>query len=102
MFIPCWGGVGVGESLRFEGKLLSATISRQANKWFVSLHVDTPNPFSPMENENQVAIGIDLGVTTFATLSTGERIIGPKAHKAKLNRLKRLSKSVSRKEKGSA
>jgi len=100
--IPHLGWVRMRESLRFEGKILSATISRRANKWFVSLNVATVNPPTSTENENQVAVGIDLGLTQFATLSTGEIITGPKSHKAKLNRLKRLSKSLSRKQKGSA
>lgn len=99
--IPHLGWVRMRESLRFEGKIVSATISRCADKWFVSIHVETSKPIS-IENENQVAIGIDLGLTQFATLSTGEFILGPKPHKAKLQRLKRLSKSFSRKQKGSA
>ena len=37
-----------------------------------------------------------------ATLSTGEVIVGPKPHKALLARLRRLSRSLSRKQKGSA
>jgi putative transposase len=90
------------ESLRFEGKIVSATISRRANKWFVSLNVATVHLPTPIENENQVVVGIDLGLTQFATLSTGEIITGPKPHQAKLDRLKRLSKSLSRKQKGSA
>lgn len=100
--IPHLGWVRMRESLRFEGKILSATISRRAGKWFASINVETAQPISFTENENQVAVGIDLGLTQFATLSTGEIILGPKPHKAKLNRLKRLSKSLSRKQKGSA
>jgi len=90
------------ESLRFEGKILSATVSRRADKWFVSINVETAKAILLTENENQVAVGVDLGLTQFATLSTGEIIIGPKPHKAKLSSLKRLSKSLSRKQKGSA
>ena len=100
--IPCLGWVRMRESLRFEGKMLSATISRCADKWFVSITVDILNPLFTKANENQVAVGVDLGLTQFATLSTGEMIEGPKPHKAKLNRLKRLSRSLSRKQKGSA
>lgn len=99
--IPHLGWVRMRESLRFKGKILSATISRCADKWFVSINVETARPILLTENENQVAVGIDLGLTSFATLSTGEVIIGPKPHKAKLDRLKRLSKSLSRKQKGS-
>lgn len=99
--IPHLGWVRMRESLRFEGKILSATISRRANKWFVSLNVETAKSVFFTENKNQVSVGIDLGLSQFATLSTGVVITGPKPHKAKLNRLRRLSRSLSRKQKGS-
>lgn len=44
---------------------------------------------------------MDFGCTNFATLSTGEKIEGPKPHKAVLNRLARLNRSLHRKVKGS-
>lgn len=44
---------------------------------------------------------MDLGVSALATLSTGEVISGPKPHKALMGRLRRLSRSLSRKPKGS-
>src|SRR5580704_6523209 len=75
--IPHLGWVRMRESLRFVGKILSATISRGADKWFVSITVDMPDPSITMANENQVAVGIDLGVSRFATLSTGKVILGP-------------------------
>jgi putative transposase len=100
--IPNLGWVRMRESLRFTGKILSATISRVADRWFVSITVDTPdNPHLP-KAENQGAVGVDLGVSALATLSTGETIPGPKAYRALLARLRRLSKSLSRKQKGSA
>jgi putative transposase len=99
--IPHLGWVRMRESLRFIGKIISATISRVANKWFVSVTVDTRIDPTPATNENQVVVGVDLGVSDFATLSTGEAIQGPKPYKTQLNRLQRLSKSLSRKQKGS-
>jgi putative transposase len=89
------------ESLRYIGKIVSATISRSANKWFVSVTVETQKPAQPTANDNQVAVGVDLGLHHFATLSTGEKITGPKPHKALMNRLKRLSRNLSRKQKRS-
>jgi putative transposase len=100
--IPNLGWVRMRESLRFAGKLLSATISRVADRWFVSIAVDTPNTSHLPQAENQGAVGVDLGVKALATLSTGETIPGPKPHKALLGRLRRLSRSLSRKQKGSA
>jgi putative transposase len=86
------------EVLRFQGKIMSATVSRAADKWFVSITVEVPELNLP-KAENQGAAGIDLGIHSLATLSTGETIKGPKPHKALLSRLKRLSRSLSRKEK---
>jgi putative transposase len=111
--IPHLGWVRMREPLRFRGKLMSATISRVADRWFVSITMDTPDtshlPQAENEprDENQVqgefrAVGVDLGVSALATLSTGEKIAGPKAHTALLARLRRLSRSLSRKQKGSA
>ena len=100
--IPRLGWVRMRESLRFAGKIMSATISRVANRWFVSITVDTEDNSHLPKAENQGAAGVDLGVSALATLSTGEVIDGPKPHKALLLRLKRLSRSLSRKQKGSA
>ncbi|WP_290374358.1 RNA-guided endonuclease InsQ/TnpB family protein [Turicimonas muris] len=100
--IPRLGWVRMRESLRFAGKIMSATISRVANRWFVSITVDTEDNSHLPKAENQGAAGVDLGVSALATLSTGEIIAGPKPHKALLLRLKRLSRSLSRKQKGSA
>ncbi len=96
--IPNLGWVRMRESLRFTGKIMSATLSRVADKWFVSITVDTED--SPKRRaENQGATGVDLGVSALATLSTGEKVIGPKPHRALLKRQKRLSRSLSRKHK---
>ena len=98
--IPKLGWVSMTETLRFKGKIISATVSRIADKWFVSITVEVPELTLP-KAENQGATGVDLGITTLAVLSTGETIKGAKPHKALMQRLKRHSRSLSRKEKGS-
>ena len=98
--IPNLGSVRMREALRFSGKILSATISRTADQWFASITVDTDqNPLPPAENQG--VVGVDLGVSALATLSMGEKVIGAKPHKSLLSRLQRLSRSLSRKVKGS-
>jgi len=100
--IPHLGKVRMREMLRFAGKILSATISRVADRWFVSIAVETPD--APKQKNNfmhQNIVGVDLGLSAMATLSTGEKIQGPKPYKTLLTRLKRLSKEFSRKIKGS-
>lgn len=100
--IPKLGWVRMREALRFTGKIMSATISRVAGRWFVSITVRTEDLSHLPKAENQGAVGVDLGVLALATLSTGERPFrGPKAHAALLSRLRRLSRSLSRKSKGS-
>jgi putative transposase len=98
--IPNLGWVRMRESLRFTGKILSATVSRRADKWFVSITVDTEDK-PKRAAENQGSIGVDLGVTTLATLSTGEKVANCKALDSSLEKLKRLSRQLSRKVKGS-
>ena len=100
--IPNLGLVRMRETLRFSGKILSATISRTADQWFASITVDTQDHNHLPPAENQGTVGVDLGVSALATLSTGEKVTGAKPHKALLSRLKRLSRSLSRKVKGSA
>jgi putative transposase len=59
--IPNLGWVRMREALRFAGKITSATISRVADRWFVSVAVDTQE-ISPLPKaENQSAVGVDLG-----------------------------------------
>ena len=99
--IPKLGWVRMKESLRFTGKILSATVSRIADRWYVSISVDTDHvPMRPAENQGEV--GVDLGVSALATLSTGEKVLGPKPHKALLSRLKRFSRRLSKKQDKSA
>jgi putative transposase len=100
--IPKLGWVRMRENLRFTGKLVSATVSRTADLWFVSLTVELKE--APERCESQAAVGVDLGVNRLATLSNGERIAGPKPLQNKsreLKKLRRLSRRQSRKRKGS-
>ena len=98
--IPKLGWVRMREALRFAGRIVSAAVSRTADRWYVSITVDAPDLHLPPA-ENQGVVGVDLGVTRMATLSTGEIFSGPKALGALLYRLSRLSRSLSRKVKGS-
>jgi len=100
--IPNLGWVRLREPLRFSGKILSATVSRVADRWFVSIAMDTLNTSHLPKAENQGAVGVDLGVSALATLSTGATVEDPKPHKALLSRLRRLSRSLSHKSKGSS
>jgi putative transposase len=100
ILIPRLGWVRMREPLRFVGRTFSATISRSADRWFVIVSVEVATAPSP--REKQAAIGVDLGISVLATLSNGTKVVGPKPHQQKLASLRRLSRSLSRKVKGSA
>ena len=99
LWIPNLGWVRMYEPLRFTGKIMSATVSRQADCWFVSVAVAMPKP--EIKPRPHASVGVDLGCKDLAILSTGEKIAGPKPHKALLSRQRRLQRSLSRKQKGS-
>jgi putative transposase len=97
--MPHLGWVRMREELRFTGKILSATISRIADRWFVSVAIEAPSVHpQPISGKT---IGVDVGVSAMATLSNGQEIVGPKPYQKLLNCLNRLSKALSRKVKGS-
>ena len=98
--IPNLGWVKMRESLRFTGTIMSTTVSRQADRWFVSITVDTEE--TPPPCESQAAVGVDLGVNRLASMSDGTLVEGKKPHKALLCRLRRLSRSLARKQPGSS
>jgi putative transposase len=98
--IPKLGWVRMREKLRFAGSIISATVSRSAGHWYASITVDIHDlPLPPAENQG--VVGLDLGVSALATLSTGEVFTGPKALRSLLEPLRRLSRALSRKVKGS-
>lgn len=104
IFIPKFkGGIKTKFHRTFEGIVKSSTISRTATgKYFVSILVEVNEPDVPMKPicENK-AVGIDLGIKTFAVLSDGTEIPNPKHLKQSLDKVKELQRSLSHKNKGS-
>lgn len=88
---------------QFKGKIKTSTVSRTpTGKYFISILVETEDtlPSKKPIDENK-AVGVDLGIKMFATLSDGNEIQNPKYLKRSLKKLKRMQRSVSRKVKGS-
>src|SRR5690606_3974514 len=78
----------------------TVTVSRDAaGRWFVSLLCeDTITPAPATTN----AVGIDAGITSLVTLSTGEKITNPRHERRDRARLAKAQRELSRKAKGSA
>ena len=81
-------------------KILSATISGRAGRWFASVNVEQEIP-EPSPRPKSI-VGIDLGIKTLATCSDGKIFENHKPLRNRLKKLRRLSRSVSRKVNGSA
>lgn len=100
--IPKLGWVKMREHCRFLGRVVSATVSRVADKWFVSLQVALTE--SPSVCESQASVGVDLGILTLATLFDGKtyhQVAGPQPLKQYLRKLKREQRRLSKKQFGS-
>src|SRR5258708_222034 len=79
--------------------VLSAAISEEAGRWFVSVQVEEEVPDPPAGTSE--SIGIDVGINRLAQCSDGRVVENPKALCSELKRLKRLHRRLSRKAKGS-
>lgn len=87
------------EETDLKGTIKAVTVSREANHWFVSFIVERERP-DPKPVEGPV-VGIDLGLNSFITMSDGTKIKAPKPLNRYLRKYRRLSKAISRKQKGS-
>mgnify|MGYP000106112727 CR=1 FL=1 len=85
-----------------KARILSATISREADRWFVSLTCAVERPDPPLRQPDEAGVsGIDLGLDCFVVLSDGTRIEAPKPLKKALTLYRRRSRQLSRKRKRS-
>jgi putative transposase len=78
----------------------SVTVSRDAaNRWHVSILVEDPTVTS-LPPTGQVA-GLDVGITTLATLSNGEKIANPRHERAGRRKLAKAQRVLAKNTKGS-
>jgi putative transposase len=78
----------------------TVTVSRDAaGRWFVSLLCADAIAPAPATT---AAVGLDAGITSLVTLSTGEKVANPRHERRDRDRLARAQRELSRKAKGSA
>ena len=80
--------------------LLSATVSERAGRWFVAVQAEVEIPDA--DTTGKAVAGVDLGIARLATVSDGTQIDNPHALKQALGKIKRLQRTVSRRQQGSA
>jgi len=107
--LPNIGRIRLKESCTergFEGRVLSATIRRRADRWFVSLCVEREREIvlpKPVRKPSDV-VGVDLGLKAAAVIhdGAGTRVVEPhRALRHNLTKLRRLDRQLARKQKGS-
>jgi putative transposase len=86
-------------SRAIEGRIAQATIVREGIHWFVSIQTERE---MDVPERRETAVGIDLGVARFATLSDGTVFNSPHAFRRQAPRLARLQRQLARKQRGSA
>ncbi len=87
-------------------RILSATVSHTAQRWFASFTVVVERNVPPRHSRPSAAIGVDLGVRTLLTGVDDQgnvvTVAGPRPLRTGLRRLRRASRAHSRKAHGSA
>ena len=100
--LPKLGKVKCRISRPVQGRILSATISRSASgKYYVSLCCRLEENIPKLPSTG-AAIGLDLGIKSYAVTSDAVEHENPKYLKQSEKKLKRLQRQLFRKKKGSA
>jgi putative transposase len=83
----------------FEGTPKTATITRRSTgKWYICFSCECPEP-SPMPSTGR-QVGIDVGLKTFATLSTGNEVDNPRFFRCEEHALAKAQRRLSKEKIG--
>lgn len=81
-----------------EGEIKTVTIKRSStNKWYTAFSVEVEPQILPAKDN---AVGIDVGIKTFAMFSNGKSIENPKFFKTDEKALTQVQRRLSAREKG--
>lgn len=97
--LPKIGWIAAKMHRKLEGKVKSLTISKDVDQWFVSILCEFPRKEMQYDPDN--AVGVDLGIKTFAVTSDGECIDPPEHLEKKIKKLKKLQRRHAKKQKDS-
>ncbi len=80
---------------RGTARIRSATVSWRSGRWFCSFSVEITRT-DPAPARPDTAVGVDLGVTALAVLSTGEVVPNPRHLDVAQQELRRLQRQAAR------
>ncbi len=93
------GDVKVSAHRHVEGRVETIQVAREGRRWALVLSVDDVAP-RPLEPTGAV-VGIDVGIASFVTTSTGAHVDNPRWGRQAANRLGAAQRVLARKERGS-
>ncbi|MDP2632718.1 MAG: transposase [Candidatus Curtissbacteria bacterium] len=92
------GGVKINLHRPIEGTIKTCTIRRTpTGKWYVTFACDIEH--KPIEQPIEPAIGLDMGLEFFATLSNSEQIANPRFFRKEEKSLAKVQRKLSAQEK---
>lgn len=97
IFLPKLGFVNYRNSRAINGKINSVTISKENNHWYISINFTQDCEVKSVAPINSI-VGIDIGVTRFASLSTGDYLEPMNSFRKSETKTIKLSKLLSRKK----
>ncbi|MEA1905485.1 MAG: transposase [Euryarchaeota archaeon] len=92
------GAIRIFLHREIEGTIKTCTIKRDGDQWYASFSVELPDP---EPKAIRTSVGVDVGITTLATLSDGTEIENPKTLDKYDSKLRKAHRDLSRKKKGS-
>jgi putative transposase len=95
IFLPKLGWIRYRNSRDIPGELRNATVSQSGGKWFVSIQTQRDAVETPLATTS--AIGIDVGIARFATMSDETYVVPLNSFKKHQQRLARYQRRMSRK-----
>ena len=97
--LPKLGVLKLAEELPEVARPAMVTLSRDARgAYYVSFCAELPCPSLPGTGD---LVGVDLGLTYLAILSTGEKISNPRHYQRRLRYLRQQQRCLARRQKGS-
>ncbi len=97
IFLPKLGWMHYRNSREVLGEVKNVTVSHSCGHWYIS--VQTEREVSDVIHPSTSAIGVDMGIAQFATLSNGHVFAAVNSFKQKQKRLARYQRTFSRKVK---
>lgn len=97
--LPKLGWIGFHKSREIEGQIRNATVSQEAGHWYVSIQVESE--LGELCHLATSCVGIDVGITQFATLSEGSPIKSLHVFRKWEKKLAKAQRALARKIKWS-